>query len=524
MTVPARRHWIVIVPVLIAAGLIVAAIAALGPPGSASRTQTQLITAAAGVVQSTVSGSGNVEPAVDDAVNFRTSGTLQTIDVHVGQHVRQGQLLGTLNPTSAQLALDQAGQSLTAAEDQLSAAEQASYERSLATATAASREFVSYTPADTTATSPTTSTTPAAPVSRPTVTTPVAPPRTITRTVTVTTPTPTRAGTGSATSGSAASATTGAAATAATIASARAAVDQAQANLHSAEQTLADTKLYAPAAGVVVSLAAVSPGDSIAAGTSGGASASGSGGSGSGSGSGGSGSGGSGSGGSGSGGSGSGGSGSGSSGSLGSSSSASSTPFAEIVDSSRLTMTVAFSESDIAKVRVGQPATVTLDALSGVELGARVSAISQLGAISSGVVSYDATLTLDQSDGRVRAGMSASAAVITGQAQGVTLPNSAITGSGSLATVSLVQGGHASQHQVAVGLRGDSRTQIVSGLRAGDEVMVTTTLPPLGTGTAGSSSSSSGTLGGRLGGGGFGGGGFGGGGLAGGGRFFRGGG
>ena len=75
-------------------------------------------------------------------------------------------------------------------------------------------------------------------------------------------------------------------------------------------------------------------------------------------------------------------------------------------------MTVAFSESDITKVKVGQPATVTLDALSGVELAAHVSSISTLGTDNDGVVSYDSTLTLDQHNSSVRPGMSASAAVV----------------------------------------------------------------------------------------------------------------
>jgi macrolide-specific efflux system membrane fusion protein len=175
-----------------------------------------------------------------------------------------------------------------------------------------------------------------------------------------------------------------------------------------------------------------------------------------------------------------------------------------------MAMTVSFSESDITKVKVGQAATVTLDALAGVELAAHVSAISTIGTSSSGVVSYNATITLDQSDARVRPGMSASAAVITGQAQGVTLPNNAITGTGSLATVQLMKNGKSVPQQVVVGLRGDSRTQIVSGLGAGQEVSVTTTLPALGQ----SSSPSTGSGGGTLGGGGLGGGGgrFGGGG------------
>jgi macrolide-specific efflux system membrane fusion protein len=169
-------------------------------------------------------------------------------------------------------------------------------------------------------------------------------------------------------------------------------------------------------------------------------------------------------------------------------------------------MTVAFSESDISKVHVGQPATVTLDALSGVELAAHVSSISLVGTTSSSVVSYDATLTLDQGDPRVKPGMSASAAVIVGQASGVTVANAAVTGSGSLATVNLLKGGEAVSQPVVVGLRGDSRTQIISGLKAGDQVVVTIALPSLG--SSSTSGSGTGTLGRGLGGaGGLGGGG-----------------
>jgi hypothetical protein len=179
-------------------------------------------------------------------------------------------------------------------------------------------------------------------------------------------------------------------------------------------------------------------------------------------------------------------------------------------------MTVAFSESDISKVKVGQPATVTLDALPGVELAAHISSISLVGTTSSSVVSYDAVLTLDQNDSRVKPGMSASASVITGQASGVTVPNAAVTGSGSVGTVNLMKDGKEVSQQVVVGLRGDSRTQIISGVNAGDQLVITVALPSLSSSSSSSGSSGSGTLGG---------GGLGGlGGLGGGGGFFRGGG
>jgi macrolide-specific efflux system membrane fusion protein len=176
-------------------------------------------------------------------------------------------------------------------------------------------------------------------------------------------------------------------------------------------------------------------------------------------------------------------------------------------------MTVAFSESDVNKLKVGQAATVTPAALSGVELGAHVTSISPIGTTSSNVVSYQATLTLDQKDSSVKPGMTASAAVMIRQAQGVNVPNAAVTGTGSLATVTVLRNGKQAQQQVVVGLIGDSRTQIVSGLSAGQQVIIKTTLPPLGSSFTGATSSS-GTLGGtgaRPGGfGGAGGGGFGG--------------
>ena len=66
-----------------------------------------------------------------------------------------------------------------------------------------------------------------------------------------------------------------------------------------------------------------------------------------------------------------------------------------------MTMTVSFSEYDISKVKVGQTATVSITALSGVELAGHVSSISPLGTDQLRVVSYDATLTLTQSNSKV---------------------------------------------------------------------------------------------------------------------------
>ena len=129
-----------------------------------------------------------------------------------------------------------------------------------------------------------------------------------------------------------------------------------------------------------------------------------------------------------------------------------------------MTVTVPFDESDISKLKVGQPATVTFDALTGVELAAKVSSISTIGTTSDSVVSYDATLTLTQRNAQVKPGMTASVAVIDKQASGVTLPNSAVPGTSNTATVNVTANGKTTPTEVIVGVRGDSRTQIVKGL------------------------------------------------------------
>ncbi len=221
------------------------------------------------------------------------------------------------------------------------------------------------------------------------------------------------------------------------------AVETDEQSVKSDELALDATTLRAPASGTIVSLEDLFPGDSVQAGSSSGGSSSSS--------------------------------SSSSSGSASSSSSSSS--FAEIVNTSTLTMTVAISVGDIGEVRVGQLATVTMDALSGVELAAHVAAISADATDSSDVVSYNVTLNLDQTDSRVLSGMSGSAVVIVAQASGVTVPNAAVTGSGSEGTVTLDQDGTQVQRQVVVGLRGTTRTEITSGLTAGDELVITEALP-----------------------------------------------
>jgi len=155
---------------------------------------------------------------------------------------------------------------------------------------------------------------------------------------------------------------------------------------------------------------------------------------------------------------------------------------------------------------------VTVEALEGRKLAAHVSEVAILSTSNSGVVSYDVTFQLDQMESGLKPGMSATAEVVVKQAEGINVPTTAITAD----TVTVVRGGQHVRQRVVSGLAGNSSTIILSGLKAGETIV----LPSTATSTTGSSSSArrGGLLGGA--GGGFAGGGLGGGGAA----FFRGGG
>jgi hypothetical protein len=213
--------------------------------------------------------------------------------------------------------------------------------------------------------------------------------------------------------------------------------------------------------------------------------------------------------------SGSGGSGQGSGSGASSSSTASSTgSFVTLVKLHTLTMDVQLSESDIGSVKVGQSATVTVNALQGQEMAAHVSAIgilptSSTSSGSSGAVSYPVTVVLDQGASGVKAGMSATADIVTGRASGLVVPNQAVQGG----TVTVVRNGVKTQQRVQTGVVGDTSTQILSGLKPDDTVVVTSASAIAGQNATSAAPGAGAGAAGRLGGGGgFGGGGFGGGG------------
>lgn len=165
-----------------------------------------------------------------------------------------------------------------------------------------------------------------------------------------------------------------------------------------------------------------------------------------------------------------------------------------IVDPSNLQVQVSIAEVDIAGLKVGETAEMTLDALTGKTYNAQVISIGPAGTVTSGVVTYPATLQITNSDGAILPGMTASLSIETERHDNVLIvPVRAVRTQGTQKIVTVQANGKSSQKPVSTGLSSDTSVEITAGLQEGDVVVVNQTTS---TSTANSGGVGMGILGG----------------------------
>lgn len=143
-----------------------------------------------------------------------------------------------------------------------------------------------------------------------------------------------------------------------------------------------------------------------------------------------------------------------------------------IADTSELKVTVVVNEVDIADVTVGQKASVTFDAVEGLEIPATVAWVSPNAEASGNVTGYSVELTLGKQDERLRAGMTASADIVTLSVDdALLLPKSSIKTQDTEKYVTVVGSDGTQQRRVVTtGPSDDTRVQVLTGLKAGERV------------------------------------------------------
>lgn len=134
-----------------------------------------------------------------------------------------------------------------------------------------------------------------------------------------------------------------------------------------------------------------------------------------------------------------------------------------------------FQENDATMLQPGQRAEFTVDALPDAMLGGTVTSVAPSSTAISGVINYYVTISVDQPDPRLREGQSARASVITGEAANMlSVPNAAVTKQGDRSSVIVLgSDGRTTPTPFTPGLVGPDRTQVAGGLSEGQQVVET---------------------------------------------------
>jgi HlyD family secretion protein len=161
-------------------------------------------------------------------------------------------------------------------------------------------------------------------------------------------------------------------------------------------------------------------------------------------------------------------------------------PLVEMVDMNSLEVVLEVDEVDIGEIAVGQPAVITLESWSEMEIEGKVVSIAPRNTGgNSALVSYQVYVSLGEVELPVLVGMTANANLVTTRQKDVLLlPNVAInidrsTGTYSVNRVGADAAGNQTTEEVEVivGLRDGDHSQITSGLQAGDQVLVGNAIP-----------------------------------------------
>jgi len=133
-------------------------------------------------------------------------------------------------------------------------------------------------------------------------------------------------------------------------------------------------------------------------------------------------------------------------------------------------------EADIAKVKVGDSAKVTLDAFGNdVIFEASVTKIDPSEIIIEGVATYKVTLQFVKESGNIKSGMTANIDIVTAKKENViVIPQRAVVAKNGDKIVQITdKNGAIKEVKVETGLRGsDGNIEIISGLNDGDNIVV----------------------------------------------------
>ena len=149
-------------------------------------------------------------------------------------------------------------------------------------------------------------------------------------------------------------------------------------------------------------------------------------------------------------------------------------PAFRIDDLSRLFVDVQVSEVDINGVRIGQPVTLTFDAILDVIFTGEVISVAQVGNNNQGAVTFSVTVEINENDGRIKPGMTSAVSIVVNQLDDVLLvPNRAVRLLDNQRVVYILVNGIAKELNISLGATSGIDSEVLSGdLKEGDLIIL----------------------------------------------------
>jgi len=148
----------------------------------------------------------------------------------------------------------------------------------------------------------------------------------------------------------------------------------------------------------------------------------------------------------------------------------------QLVDTSQIKFQGQVDEIDILKIKTGQKATISVDAVPNKTFTGTVSFISPFGTPdTNNVVKFPVTIMLDPTDVALKGGLTATADIAISSVENALLvPLSAVTttSAGSFVTVVDETTGKQEKREVTLGNKNLQFAEVLSGLKEGDKVII----------------------------------------------------
>jgi HlyD family secretion protein len=141
---------------------------------------------------------------------------------------------------------------------------------------------------------------------------------------------------------------------------------------------------------------------------------------------------------------------------------------------SNLLVDVKVSEVDINSVTIGQPVSLTFDAILGKQYHGEVVEVTQAGTADEGVVNFTVTVELTDADSMVKPGMTAAVNIVVEQMQDVLLvQNRSVRLADGQRVVYVLENGQPVKKQISLGSSSDTLSVVAGGeVKEGDVIIL----------------------------------------------------